>query len=167
MDTNGSRAFAALRGAIYASAFVLLWGWLASWVRKYDPRIPFSISSSLRIPGLILAAAGALLVLACVAAFAMRGRGTPAPFDAPRVFVATGPYRYVRNPMYVGGFAVLAGAGLALASPAILILAVGALILAHIFVILYEEPTLTERFGESYTDYKATVRRWIITRQKS
>src|SRR5262249_46455685 len=96
-----------------------------------------------------------------VTEFTFRGRGTPAPFDAPRVFVASGPYRFVRNPMYLGAAGVIAGAGLFLGSPAILLLAVGFLLLAHGFVMLYEEPALRARFGESYTRYPRSARRWI------
>ena len=86
---------------------------------------------------------------------------TPAPFDAPREFVAAGPYRYVRNPMYIGGFGVLLGAGLALQSPAIVGLAVLFLLLVHLLVLLYEEPVLDGRFGDPYRRYKSSVHRWL------
>ena len=93
--------------------------------------------------------------------FALLGRGTPAPFDPPRRFVAVGPYRFVRNPMYVGGLAMLAGFGLWRRSPAMFLLtAVGALV-AHLFVVLVEEPGLTERFGDGCREYKRTVNRWL------
>ena len=81
-----------------------------------------------------------MLTLACFACFTVRGRGTPAPFDAPRVFVAVGPYRYVRNPMYIGGIMLLAGLAMLRRSVAILVFAAGWYVLAHLFVILYEEP---------------------------
>src|ERR1700741_4558110 len=60
--------------------------------------------------GAVLAGAGGALALWCVLTFATRGRGTPAPFDPPRVLVVGGPYRYVRNPMYLGAIAALVGA---------------------------------------------------------
>ena len=41
----------------------------------------------------------------CIGTFVTKGQGTPAPFDPPREFVASGPYRYVRNPMYIGALA--------------------------------------------------------------
>ncbi len=68
--------------------------------------------------------------------------GTPAPFDAPEQFVAIGPYKYVRNPMYIGGFVVLVGLGIYERSPSMLIFCVAWLMLAHLLVILYEEPNL-------------------------
>ena len=35
------------------------------------------------------------------------------------------------------------------------------LLTAHVFVLLYEEPTLRQQFGESYEEYRRTVPRWI------
>ena len=154
--------FTALRGVFYGAAFVLLWGWLAVSVRSLDPRIPIAIPLWLRPLGLALASAGAVLAATCLATFITRGRGTPAPFDPPRVFVASGPYRYVRNPMYVGGIGVLFGAGLVLLSPAIVLLALAFFVIAHVFVVAYEEPTLARKFGESYAQYRSRVSRWII-----
>jgi protein-S-isoprenylcysteine O-methyltransferase Ste14 len=153
--------FTAVRSVIYAIGFIVLWGWLAVSVRRYDSMFHFTMPAWLLPVGLVLAAVGISLAAMCVATFATRGRGTPAPFDAPRAFVATGPYRYVRNPMYVGAFGVLLGSGFIFSSPSIVLLAFGALLLAHTFVLIYEEPTLTAKFGESYLQYKASVRRWI------
>jgi protein-S-isoprenylcysteine O-methyltransferase Ste14 len=108
-----------------------------------------------------MAVLGAILVLVCAGVFIIRGRGTPAIFDAPRVFVAIGPYRYVRNPMYIGGLILLLGLGLYLGSIAILLLALLLSGLVHLFVLFYEEPTLMRRFGRSYEEYLRSVRRWM------
>ena len=153
-----------LRAAVYSSAFVLLWAWLAASVQPLDARLPFSVPAWARLPGWILALAGAFLALWCIATFVARGLGTPAPFDPPREFVAAGPYRYVRNPMYIGGFGVLLGAGLIVRSPSILGLAFLFLLLTHLLVLLYEEPALTRRFGGPYLQYKSSVRRWLPRR---
>jgi protein-S-isoprenylcysteine O-methyltransferase Ste14 len=150
-----------LRGLLYSSTFILLWSWLAVSVQPFDQRIPFTIPRSQRPVGIALGVAGALLAASCIATFITRGRGTPAPFDPPRDFVATGPYRYVRNPMYLGAGAVLLGVGLVVASPAIVLLAAFFLLAAHLFVLLYEEPALQRRFGESYLRYKTSVNRWL------
>lgn len=155
------RMLVVLRAAFYASAFVLLWAWLAASVRPLDARLPFAIPVWARPLGLALVLTGALLTLWCVATFVTRGRGTPAPFDPPREFVAEGPYRYVRNPMYIGGFGVLLGAGLVLRSPSIVGLAAVFLLLFHLFVLLYEEPALASRFGDPYLRYKSSVHRWL------
>ena len=105
--------------------------------------------------------------LACIATFVTRGRGTPAPFDAPRALVAVGPYRYVRNPMYVGAAALLLGAGLVVGSPSIALLSVAFLAIAHVLVVVYEEPALAETFGDSYAAYRASVHRWRIARPRT
>jgi protein-S-isoprenylcysteine O-methyltransferase Ste14 len=157
------RLFTVLRGALYSCGFILLWSWVAVSVRRYDAQLPVSVPGWLGPLGLAVAGLGALLALSCIALFTTRGRGTPAPFDAPRVFVATGPYRFVRNPMYLGAAGVIAGAGLFLRSPAILVLTVGFLVLMHGFVVLYEEGVLRARFGDSYTRYTAAVHRWLPT----
>jgi protein-S-isoprenylcysteine O-methyltransferase Ste14 len=150
-----------LRAVLYSSGFVLLWAWIAASARPFDARLPFTIPVWARPLGLVLILAGALVVLWCVWTFVARGRGTPAPFDPPREFVAAGPYRYVRNPMYIGAFGILFGSGLALRSPAILGVAVLFLLLVHALVLLYEEPSLGSRFGDPYLHYKSSVHRWL------
>ena len=155
------QALAAVRGAVYATLFVSSWAWLALLVRRWDEAIPFAVAASLRPVGMVLAAAGAVLVATCVGSFAVHGLGTPAPFDAPRRFVTVGPYRVVRNPMYLGAVAVLTGCGLVLRSAAVLALAAGFFGLAHAFVLLFEEPTLRRRFGADYEAYLDSVGRWL------
>ena len=162
MDSPRSGIFVAVRSVVYAAAFIALWTWLALTVRGFDASLPFRLSAWLRPVGALAAVAGAVLALLSIATFLTRGRGTPAPFDPPRVFVASGPYRYVRNPMYVGAALAMLGAGLAVSSPSIVLLALGFLILMHGFVVLYEEPALEARFGDSYRAYKASVHRWRL-----
>lgn len=156
-----SKILLVLRAAFYATAFVLLWGWLAVSVQPLDARLSLTLPAWIRPLGWALGLLGAFLTLWCVVTFVTRGRGTPAPFDPPREFVAAGPYRYVRNPMYIGGFGVLLGAGLVLGSPSITGLALLFLLLAHLFVLLYEEPSLDRRFGDSYLHYKSSIHRWL------
>jgi protein-S-isoprenylcysteine O-methyltransferase Ste14 len=156
-----TRSFTALRSAIYSCGFVFLWAWAVAAARAFDRRIPLEIPPWLQVPGLILAACGAVIALWCITTFTIRGKGTPAPFDAPREFVAVGPYAYVRNPMYLGALAVIVGAGLMLRSPAAVGVGLLFITLMHLFVIVYEEPTLERQFGESYRKYKLSVRRWL------
>ena len=156
-----TRLLAALRSLLYASVFVLLWWWVMVSVRPFDQQITFSVPEWLQAFGLILIVGGAALVLWCLAAFSWQGKGTPAPFDAPRKIVVTGPYRYVRNPMYLGAMLIILGVGLALRSPSAVGVAVFFITLAHLFVLVYEEPALKARFGDSYTEYKRSVNRWL------
>jgi protein-S-isoprenylcysteine O-methyltransferase Ste14 len=153
--------FLALRSVIYMSGFLLLFGWIALRVRAFDRRFGLSLPAATEIPGAVLGVLGAILVLACAGVFISRGRGTPAIFDAPRAFVAIGPYKYVRNPMYIGGLALLLGFGLYERSISILLLTLLLFPFLHLFVLFYEEPTLTRKFGSSYQEYLRAVRRWI------
>ena len=116
---------------------------------------------AVRYAGLIPFTLGACLSLWCVKDFVVRGRGTPAPFDPPTQLVLKGPYRYVRNPMYVGLFLVLVGEAMLYASFFVLLYALFLVAAAHIFVVFYEEPTLRRRFGESYKQYLRSVPRWL------
>src|ERR1700736_609341 len=112
--------FVALRSAVFGAGFVMLWGWAAwSLHLRYDGTLGFALPEWTSPLGIVLLAAGGALALACVTAFVIRGEGTPAPFDPPRKFVAAGPYRFVRNPMYIGGFRMFSGFGLYERSPAI------------------------------------------------
>lgn len=162
-----SRTFTIVRGVLYSAAFVWLWAWLAVWVRPLDARLAVALPAWLRPLGWALAAAGAVLAATCIATFVTRGRGTPAPFDPPREFVASGPYRWVRNPMCVGAAAVLLGAGLAVSSAAIVLLAFVFLLVMHLFVVLHEEPALADKFDGGYEEYRASVGRWLIRQPRS
>jgi protein-S-isoprenylcysteine O-methyltransferase Ste14 len=113
-----------------------------------------------QLAGLIVAAAGATIAIWCILTFALVGHGTPAPFDPPRRLVARGPYKYVRNPMYLGAGLALAGAALLYGSAGLWAYAGGFLVLMHFFVVLYEEPTLRGTFGGDYEAYCRRVHRW-------
>ena len=113
-----------------------------------------------QIAGMIIGTAGAVIALWCVVTFARIGKGTPAPFDPPRRLVIRGPYRFVRNPMYIGAVLALAGAALFYGSVPLLAYAGLFLLASHVFVVRYEEPTLRRTFGEEYELYCRQVRRW-------
>jgi protein-S-isoprenylcysteine O-methyltransferase Ste14 len=113
-----------------------------------------------QVAGAIIAAAGAAVAIWCILTFAFVGRGTPAPFDPPRRLVVRGPYRFVRNPMYLGAGLALAGAALFYETAVLLAFVAGFLVVTHLFVVFYEEPTLRRSFGEGYEAYCRQVRRW-------
>jgi protein-S-isoprenylcysteine O-methyltransferase Ste14 len=167
MRTSGVfTAFTVLRAIAVAILFAFLWTWLAISVRPLDTKLPLAIPSWLGSAGFVLVGIGAILAASCIATFITRGHGTPAPFDAPRKLVATGPYQYVRNPMYLGAIVILVGTGLIVRSPAIVLLAGAFFIIAHAFVVIYEEPVLTDKFGESYLQYQSSVSRWMIKKPR-
>src|SRR4029077_555859 len=150
-----TQLFAAVRALAYMTGFVLAWGWLALQVRSIDSA--WALPDSSRAVGIGLMVLGGVLVLCCAAWFVVVGRGTPAPFDAPRAFVPGGPYRWVRNPMYLGALLVLIGFGLWHSSLSMVLLAVPGAGLAHLFVVFYDEPTLRRQFGLPYVAYLALV----------
>ena len=116
-----------------------------------------------QLAGMIVGAAGATVAIWCILTFVVVGRGTPAPFDPPRRLVMRGPYRYVRNPMYLGAGLALAGAALFYETGVLWGYAGGFLVLMHLMVVLYEEPTLRQTFGQDYETYCRQVRRWWPT----
>ena len=106
-------------------------------------------------------AVGVLLYLACVWVFATRGWGTPGLWDSPRRVVMTGPYRWVRNPIYLAALLIVCGQAWLFLSLDLLFYAAALAVAFHLFVARYEEPRLRARFGEPYDAYRRTVRRWI------
>jgi protein-S-isoprenylcysteine O-methyltransferase Ste14 len=111
--------------------------------------------------GVVLIAAGALVLLDSFVRFAFQGSGTPAPVFPTRRLVITGWYRYVRNPMYVAVVAVIPGQSLLLGYAHVL--GYGALVWLgfHLFVLVYEEPTLKAKHGPDYEYFCSGVTRWI------
>lgn len=107
-------------------------------------------------------AAGVIVYVWCVWQFAAVGRGTPGPWDAPSRFVAAGPYRWVRNPIYVAALLVVLGQAWLFLSVALLAYAAAMALCFHLFVTEYEERALRRRFGRTYLEYRRTVPRWIV-----
>jgi len=156
------RLLAAAGSAIFlvvAPGFVavLVPWWISHW--RIEP--PFFGTSLFRLVGVLLIVIGAIGLLDSFARFAMEGIGTPAPVFPTRHLVATGLYRYVRNPMYVALVSAILGQGLFFGSLALLEYGAGVWLLAHAFVLFYEEPTLRARFGSEYKTFCAQVPRWI------
>ena len=153
--------FVLVRALTYATLFIgFVLVFLPAQVLSWSGIVRPKTIGAAQIAGAIVAGVGALLALWCIATFIMIGRGTPAPFDPPRRLVVEGPYRLVRNPMYIGAGLALAGAALFYNSWALL--GYGAVFagVMHLFVVLYEEPTLRATFGPDYDGYCDRVRRW-------
>ena len=106
-------------------------------------------------------ALGVALYLWCVWLFATAGRGTPGTWDPPRRFVAAGPYRWVRNPIYVAALLIVGGEAGLFGSVPLLLYAAALAVAFHLLVTGYEERTLRTRFGDQYEAYRRTVRRWL------
>ena len=93
--------------------------------------------------------------------FMIRGSGTPNPLDPPKLLVDRGLYGYVRNPGYVSVAFILIGEALFFRSVALAIYSAVLLIVIHLLVVLWEEPVLGRRYGDSYAEYRKRVSRWI------
>src|SRR5436309_5175980 len=140
--------FVLVRAITYAALFigfvlVYLPARFLAWSGIVEP----ATTGAPQVAGMIMVTIGTALALWCVFTFVFIGKGTPAPFDPRRKLVIRGPYRFVRNPMYIGAAIALAGAALFYGSLPILIYAGLFLLATHLFVVLYEEPTLRRTFG--------------------
>ena len=144
-----------------ATGVILIPRWLlrSDWNRSFD-------IGGLNLFGLPFIAAGAAALLWCFWDFATFGKGTPAPIDPPKVFVSRGLYRWVRNPMYVAIGFILTGEALFFESWTLLTFTACIWLVQHLFVLLYEEPVLKEKFGAEYKTYLKTVPRWLPKKPK-
>jgi protein-S-isoprenylcysteine O-methyltransferase Ste14 len=156
------RFFAVLGSAVFlVIAPGTVAGLMPWWISGWQMQAPLLGLPAMRVIGGVLIAAGVPVLLDSFARFALQGVGTPAPVLPTRHLVVTGLYRYVRNPMYVAVVWVILGQGLLFGN--VRVLGYGALVwLAfHLFVLMYEEPTLRRSFGEEYEVFCANVPRWI------
>lgn len=133
-------------------------GYIPLALLRHGSQLETGIFSYLAFPLWLI---GAVILLWSFWNFLAQGRGTPAPIDPPKEMVATGFYRYVRNPMYVGVLAIIIGHFLWFKYWNLLIYAVIVFLAFHAFVTYYEEPNLKKRFGASYENYLRQVPRWI------
>lgn len=111
--------------------------------------------------GVLLFLCGITLAVSSVLRFAIDGDGTLAPWDPPRRFVATGPYRFVRNPMISGVTMVLIAQSMVFRSLIHLEWAVVFAFINAAWIPFVEEPGLHARFGDSYREYCRHVRRLL------
>lgn len=102
-----------------------------------------------------------LVVLADAFIRFARADGTPAPPIPTAHLVVIGPYRFVRNPMYLAVLAIILGQALLCASIATLVYAVVVLVAVALFVRFYEQPTLERTYGDEYRAYRRNVRGWM------
>lgn len=124
-------------------------------------RIPAGQSAGMLAAAGALVAAGLVPLLESIFRFVMVGRGTLVPVLPTEHLVVSGLYRHVRNPMYTGVITVLAGEGLLFRNGHMVVYLGIIWLIMHLFVSLYEEPTLARRYGEEYARFKRNVPRWI------
>src|SRR5215471_2451029 len=112
------------------------------------------------LAGLLPLGVGAVIAFSALGIF-KSSRTTTVPFGTPAQLILRGPYRFTRNPMYLG--LAMAYAGVAITNGQVwpILLLPLVLIYVHHVVIPIEERRLHETFGEAYDHYRAQVRRWI------
>jgi protein-S-isoprenylcysteine O-methyltransferase Ste14 len=128
--------------------------WLTDGWQSHDP------SLVLKVVGVLLLAAGVGFVAHTVIRFAVEGLGTPSPVAPTQHLVVGGVYRYLRNPMYIAVIAVILGQAALLGRPVLVVYAAIFWVVVATFVRFYEEPTLSDRYGEQYAAYRRAVRGW-------
>jgi protein-S-isoprenylcysteine O-methyltransferase Ste14 len=151
------------RAVVIVTAILFVIGWLTGYLRPFDASLGVELPAWVQIPGIVAVVAGAALVLIVGAVLSTRGIGTLGgeEFFMPREFVVTGPFRFVRNPMSLGGAIYLTGIALWHRSAFALGLAAALLLVFHLVVVYLEEPGLEKRFGDSYREYRRNVRRYV------
>jgi len=140
--------------------------WLAYRVDIHAPWLQVEVGQVVRAAGIVLFVLFLAAYIASSRLLTSRGRGGHVEFDPPREFVASGVYRWVRNPIAGSAVCMLLAEALAFSSTGIFLLFIVAAVVAHLQVTLLEEPLLRKRFGDSYTDYLGRVPRWIPRRPR-
>jgi len=110
--------------------------------------------------GILLGAAGLGLIVSALVYF-KKHQTPPQPYKPTKKIVSVGPYRFTRNPMYLGGNLALLGVSFLFYLPWVWAAFLVALPLNHWGIVLAEEEYLEKKFGKKYRDYQKNVRRWI------
>ena len=156
------RSTAAIGSAVFFIAAPCVVAGLVPWLlTRWEFGPPWPAAALLAVIGLLIMVTGAAVLVNAFVRFAWEGRGTPAPVAPTEELVITGPYRWVRNPMYLAVLAVIIGQALLLRQVTLLIYAAVVAAAFLTFVKLYEERVLLERYGEAYRRYQAAVPGWI------
>lgn len=162
----------ALRSAVYTVGFLLmvlgiipsLFHLAGMWPTSTEEAatvIRDFWSSFQRLLGVAIFAIGLAAYTFCSVWLIFHGRGPHVEFDPPKIFVATGPYRWVRNPVVITLIVTVFGEAVFLGSWGIFGLVIIGIGFAHYQVTRIEEPRLRDRFGDSYVEYCRRVPRWL------
>jgi protein-S-isoprenylcysteine O-methyltransferase Ste14 len=156
----------AIEIATYVIVALAIWV-VSPWLGKYTdslyfdyPKV-FADSIAVILLGACTIVLGTVLVGWTILLFKTKGQGTPNPKLPPKEFVVSGPYRFSRNPMALGGLLVLVGEAVVYYSPSLLGIAFLYGVIVYLNAMLVEEPELRERFGEPYEGYLQQVPRFF------
>ena len=134
---------------------------LASFVLQIILLFSFPISVDLSsLLGLILILSGISLVFVSFK-FMRKMKTTFIPDGTPEVLISSGPFKFSRNPIYLGMLTVLVGVAFLMSSLSAIIIAFVFGIIINFTWIAHEEKKLHELFSEDWENYSSKVRRWI------
>lgn len=152
----------ALKGHLYGGLVLgVVVGLIPILLKPLDGYMPLQLPSAFRGAGAVIFLAGAGLEYWCLWLFIIRGHGTALPLDPPHALVVSGPYRYVRNPVVIGMFAMILGVALYGTSLVSLLYTGVGIAAYHLYLVYVEEPELKARFGKEYEAYETGVPRWV------
>jgi len=111
--------------------------------------------------GIIIIALGFSLSLGSGIFFRKLGTN-PRPGSKANLIVTKGPFKFTRNPMYLGLITMLIGISILLGTFAPLVAIPIVFIILHTQFVLREEKWMEEWFGQSYLEYKSKTPRWLL-----
>lgn len=141
--------------APYAAA--LLGGW---WLDRNLHALPLDLGVSMTLLGWLGVSIGLALFAWTMWTF-MRHHTTVNPYAGAAALCTSGPFRFSRNPIYLGDWFILLGVSILLGTVWPLLFAPLIWIMLRFGVIRHEEAHLEAKFGDDYRAYKTRVRRWI------
>jgi protein-S-isoprenylcysteine O-methyltransferase Ste14 len=152
-------------GVVFPPPLIFVAGFLVGWLldARIGPLWPSIIPASRNIIDLIgglFVGIGVGLALSGIRTFRRAETSVIPNHDASQLVIA-GPYRYTRNPMYVGLTVVYVGAALVFSLLWSLVMLPFVLWIPYQYVIRREERYLSAAFGDQYRQYQHDVRRWL------
>ena len=146
-------------GAVHPTVFMFLWAALGFGLTRLHP-LPLPAWSATDPLGKALALGGVVLVVWSFLEF--RKHRTTLEHNSDTIaLVTSGPFRISRNPVYLGLVAIFLGIAVRYDNAWFAVLIPGFAVAVHFFTIRREEAYLERRFGEAFTEYRASVRRWL------
>jgi protein-S-isoprenylcysteine O-methyltransferase Ste14 len=161
MSENGTSLSQAPSVSMAVQPHVLLGGLVVVCLAAHGLVLPWPAFELVQtfVGVLVVALAGMLIAYA---ARSFKGASVPfRPLDADAPLLTDGPYRFSRNPVYLGMTGVLAGLAIVFSSYLFLGAAIAFVAIMHFVFVLPAESSLESRYGEAFRRQKNRVHRWL------